>query len=389
MRSWLHAKAEEDRRKQEEERSRQEQLRLDTKKVEHMMLQDALRAGVPAQLVPMMFAGLGGVEHMARSLDFLQQYLVSIQHQQQQMMHQQVMQTTDDPNRRTVLQPISMMPINPQPIVMSQQPQSAQGKPVGYGPPPPPPAIALPSMSPSSKQRALQPVNTAKQMYPPEPLTAPLSRSNKMGHNVNPGPPSAPSMHGHPQLQPHPASSNQNQESTQGSAQLLFCHWQPPKNQDEDDSTEAGHAHRPDDHGPGSAKHSSAFTSVNEQSVPSPASRKRKTTVSERNRFDSPDVSDRVGGSSASTPAKKRSRKASEIIAPSTHHSQAGHPLSFTRGGIATAPTTTSHTPILHQREEGGPNFPRQLLSRPLDDVHDGKAGPRIRSVSTATAEVS
>ncbi|RMZ82553.1 hypothetical protein DV738_g1591, partial [Chaetothyriales sp. CBS 135597] len=44
MRSWLHAKAEEDRRKQEEEKTRQEGLRLDQRRIEERMLRDSLAA---------------------------------------------------------------------------------------------------------------------------------------------------------------------------------------------------------------------------------------------------------------------------------------------------------------------------------------------------------
>ena len=47
MRSWLHAKSEEDRRKQEEEKTRQEGLRLDQRKIEQKMLTDALQGQIP------------------------------------------------------------------------------------------------------------------------------------------------------------------------------------------------------------------------------------------------------------------------------------------------------------------------------------------------------
>lgn len=44
MRSWLHAKAEEDRRKQEEEKTRQEGLRLDQRRIEQTMLRSHYKA---------------------------------------------------------------------------------------------------------------------------------------------------------------------------------------------------------------------------------------------------------------------------------------------------------------------------------------------------------
>ncbi|CRK34556.1 hypothetical protein BN1708_006391 [Verticillium longisporum] len=47
MRSWLTAKAEEDRRKQEEERTKQESLRLEQRRIEADMLRTSLQGGIP------------------------------------------------------------------------------------------------------------------------------------------------------------------------------------------------------------------------------------------------------------------------------------------------------------------------------------------------------
>ena len=60
MRHWLAAKAEEDKRKQEEEKTRQESLRLEQRRIEQSMLRESLQGGVPPQLVPMIYAGMGG-----------------------------------------------------------------------------------------------------------------------------------------------------------------------------------------------------------------------------------------------------------------------------------------------------------------------------------------
>ncbi|TQS37059.1 hypothetical protein Golomagni_02481 [Golovinomyces magnicellulatus] len=59
MRSWLLARAEEDKRKQEEEKTRQEALRLEQLKVEQEMLKTSLQGGIPPFLIPMFFAGIG------------------------------------------------------------------------------------------------------------------------------------------------------------------------------------------------------------------------------------------------------------------------------------------------------------------------------------------
>ncbi|KAK9851804.1 hypothetical protein MYU51_009335 [Penicillium brevicompactum] len=58
MSEWLKAKAEEDKRRQEEEKTRQANLLLEQRRVEQAILQDSLRAGVPAHLIPMIFNGM-------------------------------------------------------------------------------------------------------------------------------------------------------------------------------------------------------------------------------------------------------------------------------------------------------------------------------------------
>lgn len=56
-RHWLNAKTWEDRRMQETQRTKQEALKLEQRKYELSMLRDALRAGVPLHLVPVLFGG--------------------------------------------------------------------------------------------------------------------------------------------------------------------------------------------------------------------------------------------------------------------------------------------------------------------------------------------
>ncbi|OJJ44266.1 hypothetical protein ASPZODRAFT_135062 [Penicilliopsis zonata CBS 506.65] len=80
MRLWLQAKAEEDRRKQEEEKTRQESLRLEQRRIEQAMLRDSFQAGVPPQMVPLIFAGLGGGSLSQSAWESIQQQ----QNQQQQ-----------------------------------------------------------------------------------------------------------------------------------------------------------------------------------------------------------------------------------------------------------------------------------------------------------------
>ncbi|KAJ5944181.1 hypothetical protein N7516_004349 [Penicillium verrucosum] len=58
MKMRLHAKMEEDRRKQAEEKTHQASLVLEQRRIEQSILSDALRAGVPPKLVPLIFNGI-------------------------------------------------------------------------------------------------------------------------------------------------------------------------------------------------------------------------------------------------------------------------------------------------------------------------------------------
>src|ERR1700710_353987 len=89
MRNWLHAKAEEDKRKQEEEKTRQESLRLEQRKIEQDMLRTSLAGGIPPYMIPMVFAGMGGGNLPNASLEWAQHYMAQAHHLQQQQLQQQ------------------------------------------------------------------------------------------------------------------------------------------------------------------------------------------------------------------------------------------------------------------------------------------------------------
>lgn len=106
MRTWLHAKAEEDRRRQEEEKTRQETLRLDRSRIEldqrrleRDMLRDALERGIPPAMVPLIFAGLGtgaGSETSLRqAMEFVQSYMQNLD------LQQRIQAPTSDAGRLT------------------------------------------------------------------------------------------------------------------------------------------------------------------------------------------------------------------------------------------------------------------------------------------------
>ncbi|KAI0485656.1 hypothetical protein F4859DRAFT_390602 [Xylaria cf. heliscus] len=82
MRSWLVAKAEEERRKQEEEKTRQESLRLEQRRIEHDILRTSLERGIPPSTIPLVFAGLNGGHLSQATLEWLQQFLPLPHHPQ-------------------------------------------------------------------------------------------------------------------------------------------------------------------------------------------------------------------------------------------------------------------------------------------------------------------
>ncbi|KAL2436387.1 hypothetical protein ABEF95_009550 [Exophiala dermatitidis] len=203
MRSWLHAKAEEDRRKQEEEKTRQETLRLDQRRIEQSMLRDSLQGGVPPAMVPLIFAGIGGGSLPGQALEWAQQYLASlsiqnqqqqqhIQSQQQQMQfQQQQQQLSPDIHRDTTSR---MIPPNPYgghqpPSLQTQLTQpSSQARDAVSGPPP---STSLPRL------------NTTD--FIANPTTNPASRQ--------------------PMAQTQPQTTSSEQSSGPG---LFFHHWTPP-----------------------------------------------------------------------------------------------------------------------------------------------------------------
>ncbi|KAH0839131.1 hypothetical protein AYO21_04724 [Fonsecaea monophora] len=216
MRSWLHAKAEEDRRKQEEERTRQEGLRLDQRRIEQDMLRESLQGGIPPPMVPLIFAGIGGGSLPAHTLEWAQQYLASltIQNQQQQQqiqaqqqqLHQQQLQQQQQQQQQQQMSPDihrdRMIQSNP---YAAHQPLQA-----------PPPLSQAPATVQASQSRSSI----------SGPVTAtPTALSRLNTTDFVPGSltsqPNRPPVHQMPQAQT-PAAE---QPSGPG---LFFHHWTPP-----------------------------------------------------------------------------------------------------------------------------------------------------------------
>ncbi|KAG9234468.1 hypothetical protein BJ875DRAFT_11060 [Amylocarpus encephaloides] len=231
MRNWLHAKAEEDKRKQEEEKTRQESLRLEQRKVEQEMLKASLSGGIPPYMIPMVFAGMGGGNLPNVSLEWAQHYMVQTHHLQQQQIQQQPQllasqQTSPEQAQRQEGRPhahsVGGQPI-PVPLTLPSTP---------IGPPgPQQPATFLPSyqLSPASRSRQNAQVQATIVRPPP---TSHLPRLNTGEMHIQP-PPAGPSMQILPGQPSHPLQQTQSaaQQETQSSPSIYFHHWQPPISQ--------------------------------------------------------------------------------------------------------------------------------------------------------------
>ncbi|EGY22475.1 uncharacterized protein VDAG_03913 [Verticillium dahliae VdLs.17] len=214
MRSWLTAKAEEDRRKQEEERTKQESLRLEQRRIEADMLRTSLQGGIPPPIVPLVFAGMGGAVSPT-ALDIAQQYIASQGHG----AHPQLMSTQGgqrSPEHRRDSQSHGYGPYTGVPST----PVSAPG-PHGYA--------AYPG-SPQTRGRA----QTLSSTGSTGRAVGPSSNLPSLNTGAPPAGQSQSSMHGHVHGGHAPSqqlSGQQESQQQQQSPGIYFHHWQPPTSQ--------------------------------------------------------------------------------------------------------------------------------------------------------------
>ncbi|KAI6092772.1 hypothetical protein F4821DRAFT_110856 [Hypoxylon rubiginosum] len=206
MRSWLMAKAEEDRRKQEEEKTRQETLRLEQRKLEYEMLRTSLDRGIPPPMVPVVFAGMSGGTLPQAALEWAQQYLIPQQGHAAQILPAQGAVSPE--HRRE---------------------SSQYGAPQQYG--------GIPSTPGTGGGGPASFVAYQGPGSPARPRAHTLSMGGAVGRPLGgsalprlntgegaPGPPSIP----HPPHLAHQAAAPQ--QDTQ-SPSIYFHHWQPPNTQ--------------------------------------------------------------------------------------------------------------------------------------------------------------
>jgi hypothetical protein len=234
MRNWLHAKAEEDKRKQEEEKTRQESLRLEQRKIEHEMLRTSLQGGIPPPMIPIVFAGMGGPVLANTSFEWAQHYMAQLQQQQLQQQQQQQQQQAIAPHPHS------------SPELRRESRQISHL----YGPSQHPAPAPLPStpVGPAASQQAtgflpsypLSPSRRGGHLPGPAalsrlPQSSELPRLNTAEMQIH-QPPQGPSG---PQVLPgqasHPLqqsqSANPSQQESQSSPSIYFHHWQPPTSQ--------------------------------------------------------------------------------------------------------------------------------------------------------------
>lgn len=253
MHLWLQARAEEDRRRQEEEKVRQETLRLEQRVVEHSMLRDALQAGVPPHMVPLIFAGISNGGLPQSILELTQQFMTQQgqphpsgslpqpmppppPHQHQHHGHQRHQSTSG------LEMSASALPAHPQPLPSQRYPQPAVPSDIRRN------SHTLPSNAVYPTQ---QPVMPPGETLPSQPMGMPPGSSGSspvkqsLGHSAFPaGPPSrvneVPGHYAGTGSNPEyaPGSGAAPPQSTfgkeyqyrprQSSTSIYFHHWVPP-----------------------------------------------------------------------------------------------------------------------------------------------------------------
>lgn len=263
MQHWLVAKAEEDRRASEQEKTRQESLRLEQRKVEHAMLMDALRAGVPLHMVPFIFCGGNGHSNSNRLLDILQQY--PSQPPRRTSVSTASHQTFPSPRISTTLPPISQQPSQvtpPEPQrdarTMPQNPFGAStlpARPVAGDIPLQLPAFGAPAIPGTSVLRPME-GPTQGQQYIPTPQTpqrAPVrsasrtrrsSPSISFHHWVPPGQSQSQGSLSKGQTEPNQQTPSQSTNNTETSPSrkrksISFHHHGPPSVHSSDGTAKA------------------------------------------------------------------------------------------------------------------------------------------------------
>ncbi|KAL3428198.1 hypothetical protein PVAG01_01707 [Phlyctema vagabunda] len=380
MRNWLHAKAEEDKRKQEEEKTRQETLRLEQRKIEQDMLRTSLTGGIPPYMIPMVFAGMGGGNLPNASLEWAQHYMAQAHQQaqqQQQLLPSQSHASPEQVQRRDS----RVQPFGPQQHTLPSTPVAGPGQVAGFVPSYP--------MSPRTRQ--------AQGVLSRQSTGGQLPRLNTGEIHIQPPVP-GPTMHVLPGQPQHPLQQTQSaQPEQQSSPSIYFHHWQPPSTQ-----TATGNTNQPTTpSGKSRLLVQDLRIGANVCSDHTSSPKKRKATgpqqpappPTSQPQYTSPSFSH--GGSSVSnTPSSRRrghSRQRSDLSArggqeyrPSSRHRHTESGYSQQSTGSPHGTSSEQGPAASAEARSGGSNPVSSILeqsdSRPISQAqYQFSAGPEMR----------
>ncbi|KAI4092056.1 MAG: hypothetical protein LQ348_005394 [Seirophora lacunosa] len=243
MRIWLQAKSEEERRKAEEQKTHQESLKLEQRKVEHNILRESMQGGVPAHMIPLVFAGMGGGALSSVALEWAQQAMAQIQLQQQaavQMQQQQQQQQQQQSQQQQQLNQAPAQSLSDQRRIAGPQPnpygpQQLQQAPPNASPQVQPNAGFVPSYpsSSTSADRGRLPGPSPSLSSSTSTIRQPSSNLPRLNTvEMQPQQPSQPQAG--LQLPAHLAiqqTQHTQQQEQQASSPIYFHHWVPPNTQ--------------------------------------------------------------------------------------------------------------------------------------------------------------
>ncbi|CAN8103697.1 unnamed protein product [Discula destructiva] len=331
MRAWLHAKAEEDKRRQEEERTNQERFRLEQRKTEYEILRASLQGGIPPPAVPMIFAGMGGATLPPAALEWAQVFTTQQSQHQHQHQHQ-LLPGPSSPEHRRDSHPQAYVHYSGSGGVPST-PGSAHGAHGGFvgGYPGSPRArgytMPVSGSRPMAAGSGLSSLNTS--VLPSQGAAAAVAAA---------------------QSHPGVASAQQQQQQEQQQSPSIYFHmWQPPTSQ-----------------GSQSGSNQPATPSVGE------SPRKRKAAGPQQaapapttqQRFRSPPYSQGGGGGISNPPPGRRRAHSRQTSEASTAYRRG---RAETIGSMrAMSPMTTTSGPGSSSRETAGTPAEPSSFSQPV-----------------------
>jgi len=193
-----NTRLENEKTKQEAERTKQQSYKFEQRLVEQSMLRESLKAGIPPQMVPVIFAGIGGLA--VATAEMLYQYSAQLTASQQNV---QTMDNNDQTNKDPRNHPVPQQTIQIQPPPPISQHQNT-----------------FPAYHTGMGNKAVPASHT---ITPRSIPSSNLSRINTIEVNTNSTAPST--AH-------HSAALQNSEQQAASSPSIYFHHWQPPATQE-------------------------------------------------------------------------------------------------------------------------------------------------------------